>query len=957
MSINLQFLTYKESVVETALGRITKNPTILVFPSEAGKLKAVRQFHKTWTFSKTLFLTMEEFTNRLFLPKEPLLKEEKRTLALYACLSETEKKFFKINNYFQFIELAQNFFSLWEEFNQECVPEKINSDYFLKNDSELLGWQQETFQHLLNLKRRYKSFLEKNNLNDKIFTHTKNNLESFYIDSFKDFIFVNQFYYTNLEKAVLHFLDQQHKNITVIYQLSPHYVDRENLNIKDFTIQKHEPLELKNLYIYECPNNFTMMNTLVGNLDKTQTDEIVDIDFFHNPYSAFLSPEKFNIRPGFKFPDTSIYQFFNTCFDLLQSIIYEPNRRKNLLPINNLIKSILCVPFFKFISNTPDGREYTQQENVLNFLYKQVESDYKYFDLEGEFLKQLAQSDEKATIESILEFCKKAGRLHRISDFIEWIDNPDYIEIEPIITEHEKKHTNIREVFYNLLSDFQSLENLNLINDWSAALNPYSPAFIYKDAVGLLKLFLEYMKSRTLKVNFDAGSGSKMNITDLFATRNLSYNNLSILNVIEGKLPYARQVPFLFTEKQRKILGLKTYDDIKLREKYYFFRLVANSEHVSLYTLKNMDKNIDSSSFVEELVQILPKERVHYNILTEENYKGFYNRFLSQDSSYNTISDTTSPSFYKIPLDKKTDFPQNDFLLTHYRYKSLKENPFIFYIKHICGLQDKLKKAENDFSNKLIGNLAHDIITRVWNNLDETCAGPLFGYDFGSIKADFISKTIFKTIQQIHYFYKLPHNHAKIYFEKILVPSLTDGIVSFFQFMNRLKPANAAMEILPEKEYAQRDEQSAKAFLKADENALVMDIKIRGRADLRINIPEKQQHYIIDYKTGGFDGDQLVFYELFYFLLTHPEKTDQVKSFFYQLFDAKETELLNTKKRNMSKQQIFDQFKADTLVTLQKLTNNGFFIPSQKSQLTEWPEITRKDLFLSLHKNNAETEA
>ena len=91
---------------------------------------------------------MEEMKELLFISDKPLLKEEKRTLAFYASLTEKDKEFFRINNYFQSIELAQHFFDLWEEFNDELVNENINKERFETYNAELLGWQKKTFDKL-----------------------------------------------------------------------------------------------------------------------------------------------------------------------------------------------------------------------------------------------------------------------------------------------------------------------------------------------------------------------------------------------------------------------------------------------------------------------------------------------------------------------------------------------------------------------------------------------------------------------------------------------------------------------------------------------------------------------------------------------------------------------------------------------------------------------------------------
>ena len=63
---------------------------------------------------------------------------------------------------------------------------------------------------------------------------------------------------------------------------------------------------------------------------------------------------------------------------------------------------------------------------------------------------------------------------------------------------------------------------------------------------------------------------------------------------------------FCSQKKQRQLLGLKTYEDVRRREKYYFFRLLLNSSVVTLFTQKNIEHNVEASSFLEEIKLFFP---------------------------------------------------------------------------------------------------------------------------------------------------------------------------------------------------------------------------------------------------------------------------------------------------------------------------------------------------------------
>ncbi len=60
---------------------------------------------------QSLFLTMEEFKEKLFPVDKLLLKEEKRTIIFYNLLTEAEKERFNINDYFAALTWRLIFFN------------------------------------------------------------------------------------------------------------------------------------------------------------------------------------------------------------------------------------------------------------------------------------------------------------------------------------------------------------------------------------------------------------------------------------------------------------------------------------------------------------------------------------------------------------------------------------------------------------------------------------------------------------------------------------------------------------------------------------------------------------------------------------------------------------------------------------------------------------------------------
>jgi len=143
-------------------------------------------------------------------------------------------------------------------------------------------------------------------------------------------------------------------------------------------------------------------------------------------------------------------------------------------------------------------------------------------------------------------------------------------------------------------------------------------------------------------------------ITSLHNSRNINFEDLYILNVVEGILPDKKRAQFLLSENQRKKLGLKTYEDITLRDKYYFYRLLTSSRQVTIFTRNDLEENIEISSFLEELkLHDLLEEPV--NLGTSKLYKNLFYTLFEEKFS-NLKDDNVSEKFFSFPA-KKDDFP------------------------------------------------------------------------------------------------------------------------------------------------------------------------------------------------------------------------------------------------------------------------------------------------------------
>ncbi|MEA2095938.1 MAG: PD-(D/E)XK nuclease family protein [Candidatus Cloacimonadota bacterium] len=897
----IKYIPLNQNILHEALNELDSGKCLLLFPTRKSKQEAQKLYQPDWDFYEHKFLTMDEWKEEIFHSKLPILKEEKRTLMFYRALSKENKDFFRIKTYFQSIELANNFFSFWEEIAEEMISEDdIDEVLFSKNTAN--DWQHNTFQQLLQIKEQYFKLLRKEQFSDTIFLHEINDIQ--FELNFDKIVVVNQFYFTELEKNILHKFDEK---VVIYLQIPPKFYNEEDLTFKEnFDAGVLQSVLKQKVRVITSSEQFQMIGDLLSTIDLQQKNTIIDFKFNSRSYAGFLSREYYSISNNLPFSGTSLFRFFQTLQDLLHSIVWEGT--PFLLSLQELLNAALSDDFLEVFENDKN-----KHEQIRTFLFKCIDNDIQYLDLDY-FTKH--EEKFRDVFKKIFNLIVEVRKIDSITALINFIEN--HINIEKL-TENKNAKTDILKVFYELLSDFASIEQIELIANW----NQIFPRNI---SVNLWQLFLDYMKPKQIKYSLKNQFDNRVQVTSLQDTRNLHFENVYVLNAIEGILPATKHIQFLFSENQRKKLSLKTYEDIKLRDKYYFYRLLATSHNVTVFTRTNLEENIEVSSFIEELKLFDLIDEVE--LPEADLYQQIFTAILKDNGHPLPNQNEISADFFSIPFDK-ADLNNNEFPLSFYKWEKLKKDPFAFYLEFITDLKKRDPLLSQDFSNKLIGTISHSVFTKIWERLIEVYHGNKMHHNFVFNTKQYVDQAIEHFIK-----YKMkyisPHNYSENYFRNIFIPILKDGIANFFyRLHNDLKFTDEHITVFPE---TGKTEQ--KKFFKLDD----IEISLRGRADLRIHSAKDIPH-IFDYKTGSMNAgkikrynEQLQFYEFISYLIDSPEIEQKIQSHLFFVEQKIMTEL--TKRIDLK----------DTIQeVLQNIIESGFALADKKDTYEDI-EITRRDL-------------
>jgi ATP-dependent helicase/nuclease subunit B len=900
-SVMIKHIPLNQNILQSSLKEIDSEKCLLLFPTRKSKREAQKLYQPSWDFSEHQFLTMDEWKESLFVCSQPILKEEKRTLSLYQSLSPKSKEFFKIKTYHQSIEFAHNFFGFWEEIQEELVEnESITEVLSTKQSSG--NWQLNSFEHLLQIKQDYQKLLQKIDFSDTAFIR---NGKSYCESDFSKIIVVNQFYFTNFEKKLLSKFENK---VVILSQIPIDCFDDENLKISPEFNASHIKTFISNkIQVHTSSNQMQMIAQLATELAKTEQATLIDFQFEKQPYSHLLSNEHFSKSTSLNFSNTRFFHFFQVISEMLNSIIWEG--QPFLISIQSALALVSNDDLLGyFVKNT------SERESIRAYIFKLINNDFKYLDLE--FIQQ-RKSELVPLFENIFRLLQNFRKISSIRELIKFININ--IDLEYLLTDLQNT-TNIAEVFYESLADFNSIEVIELIGDWKEI-------FPAKLAENLLKLFLDYLKPKKLKFEQTA-SKSRFDITTLQDTRNLEFENLYVLNVVEGVLPDRKHTQFLLSENQRKELGLKTYEDITIRDKFYFYRLICNCKNANVFTRYNLEENIEISSFLEELKLhdlLEEKDAVDFSNLQKQLFNNLFETKILEIPNKHSLPE----NFYSFPFDK-SEFPDNKLNLSFYKWEKLKINAFEFYLEFVTDLKKREAEIGNDFSSKLIGTISHEIITLVWKRLIEV-------YQSNEFKHNFINNTKLYVEESIQHYLKYnrdfhyisPHNFSDNYFQKIFLPVLADGIENFFyRLHNDLQLSEKSIIVFPETEQS-----IEKKYTDIDD----LEIYLKGRPDLRIHTANR--NFIFDFKTGNSDyaklkryNQQLQFYENISYLIDLPAIADKLKSY---LFFVEQKDLKALSKRVDLKDEITER-----IVLVMK---EGFRLSEKKDKYEE-TDITRRDL-------------
>ncbi|WP_252827654.1 hypothetical protein [Fusobacterium necrophorum] len=213
-----RYLSYQENLAERLLD-YRKDSYIVVENNQIKSILMSQYYHFPILEERPIIFSLEELFSYLFVSSHAILKDVKGIFFLYQCLSKEMKNAWQIQSYFDFVDIANEFFMLYEEIQgKEAELETMISP-----------WQKEKYSFFKELKERLEEKQDKYLL--KEFAWTKERYSPQNLDHFSKIVFFDIPSFPNLCKTLLPLL-QEDFDLEFVLQVSREDFEEEKLMLR-----------------------------------------------------------------------------------------------------------------------------------------------------------------------------------------------------------------------------------------------------------------------------------------------------------------------------------------------------------------------------------------------------------------------------------------------------------------------------------------------------------------------------------------------------------------------------------------------------------------------------------------------------------------------------------------------------------------------------------------------------
>ena len=858
--------------------------TLFVFENSASFFEIKREFlqneeiqQKLGIFQNFKMMNSYDFYENVFVTDKIVVKEEKQVVLFYNALTEKLKKDMKVNNYYDIIDVAYNYYNLFAELQEYKIDlEKI----------ELEKWQVETFGTLVEIDNEMKKVVQQKGLILPYMLRNVENISDNFLKKFSKICFVNKVKITPFEKELIGKIENRGIAVENILQLSENDFNEEKLKIKDsFSLpEKNEFLEKfgTNIEIFEYENKFSQVLGLVKKLDESENEEKIENRVNYKIYDLqdngedgkkdyqLLRQEKISSNLELTMKKTKIYKILELICNILENVKIVEKKLEDNEKFENIEKKdeknfghdlrIRMKDLYSGFKSDDFLRIFGLKKSY-DFFMEIVEQDYRYISKNEIFRILENQNGKFSRNPKDVEAAGIINFIDEIEKIFEYQTLGEYENyLEKIFERSGEVDKNVRDKYFEALSEMVVLEDFSFDNLWKGFFNENGIS------ASLLKLFLKYLDKKAISLNLeetdeqDSENISRYSINSFSAISETQKENLIFLN-IQDTFPKININNYLFTKIQRGKMGLPVSDDEKQIEIFKFYQNILGAKNVYLSYVKNLDENIDSAGVVEE-IKLKYAIEAQKNKIDENDELNFIKKYFLENVEKSWESRQIGkfiPSKLKKDLDK---IKAEKVSLGYYSFEEMQNFEYGYYLKKMIG-NTEVEKIEDKVDNLMFGNIIHGLYEKIVMENKEVLEKGKF-----VINNEEIRKTLKSILNSFEY--KIPKEYLEFY-KKVSFEEIVKSVEKILTKLMKTLENEEEIEIYSEERIKLKSEKE-----------IYENIFINGMIDLHIKLKNKEILY--DYKSGilknkkGEEKKEKVvnaFKQLDYYSVMLPEKNVQ----------------------------------------------------------------------------------
>ena len=912
-------ISFSESLSQAAFSAIS-DKSVMIYPTRASADAARLEYQEHWALQDLLWISMQDFRDLLLCMPSPILEDDKRLICLYQVLSEEDKEHFHLNGYADLVLWGTQLFQFCSELCDAGIPVLEFQEQAAQRNLNLRLWQEDNIRRISDILLRYRSFISSHGFSDRIF-HEGSDAAQIPFNGYR-IICVNQFYYSKLEKALLRQCEAAGNEVLLIYQGVA--ADQEHWETGLFDPAANwEGLKSKaRIRLFDCESEQQQALSFIA-MDVGEC-AILDSQFGKKAYSAYFDPNKLLVNEQLPICETHWYRFQRVFLEILQSLQDSPG----YIPLRIIIKY-----FARPQMLLPLCPEWTDQDFVAfeRELYELLNREVLYLDTDP--ARQFDQEESRlfrfaTSLNAVLDDIMRITEIGDLADLLS-----TSLAVERYSTAMERDNTDLLPKVWSAMANFSAIQDLGLISSWSELFEI--------PCLGVFELWLDYLKSIRLKRDIDLESKPQWEVSNLLDARNRVFQRVVTFNLVEGVLPTAPNPIWLLNEHQRKVLGLKTYDDIREWERYYFFRLVFCAKEVLLFSYLDAEKAIDHSSFIGELQSFTGLEPQALRV----DELGVLQNWQAQKSDLPGLSVDSecyhSPidaAFFRLPCDPAMDYGQEHSIKCgSYDLSLFAYNPFVWYISSLRGISPRRILRKEVISPTLFGTLLHAYFAEVLGDQASKHHNAA-SLDLVFADPEKLKTSLLELINHPQFRYKMPKNYNADYMNSIICDCLALSLKEFYVRFLRRNWSDASFTLIPESERMTDAEKQGKILVQQNIDGSEYRIRITGKADLRVESADSK--YIVDFKTGRAKAEQLIFYEWLYYLLDDPEAESQLTSVIWLILQMRVDDSIKIKDQKRIK------YQENISQALSACFEYGYRLAAKSTDRSVMRDVSRSDLYL-----------